>query len=297
MTHFPHDQFAKHCFEPLLSPIGKFTPSLKVSAEVREIDIYFEPSPSATPAADLGLLYRCVSRDTVFEPFRNAASPQEIRACVSKLYEIHNDILREAKRAKQVSPTSDKLPFLWIITPTFSEAVQRGFAAEQQREEWPPGVFFAPPDWCTGFIAVNRLPQTPDTLWFRLFCTGKFQAQAFAELAELPLDHPYRAPLMESLANYRVILESRSPRTSDEQELFMQLSPLYLEKIAAAEQRGEQLGTTKLVILLLTQKFEALPPRLLAQIESLSLEQLQVLASNTSSLSSIEDLSNWLDNI
>jgi hypothetical protein len=69
MTRFPHDQFAKHCFEPLLSSIGQFTPSLKVSAEVRESDIYFEPSPTASPPADLGLLYRCVSRATVFEPF------------------------------------------------------------------------------------------------------------------------------------------------------------------------------------------------------------------------------------
>jgi hypothetical protein len=47
MTRFPHDQFAKGCFEPLLSTIGKVTPAKKVSAEVREIDIYFEPNPNA----------------------------------------------------------------------------------------------------------------------------------------------------------------------------------------------------------------------------------------------------------
>jgi hypothetical protein len=144
MTRFPHDQFAKHCFEPLLSPIGKFTPSLKVNAEVREIDIYFEPTPSALPPADLGLLYRCVERATVFEPFRNAASPHEIRACASKLYELHNDILREAKRSKQSAPASDERLFLWIITPTLSEAVQDEFGASQKLDHWPPGVFFAP---------------------------------------------------------------------------------------------------------------------------------------------------------
>jgi hypothetical protein len=41
MTRTPHDQFAKHCFEPLLSSIGEFTPAKPVSAEVREIDVYF----------------------------------------------------------------------------------------------------------------------------------------------------------------------------------------------------------------------------------------------------------------
>jgi Domain of unknown function (DUF4351) len=296
MTRFPHDQFAKHCFEPLLSPIGRFTPSLKVSAEVREIDIYFEPSHSATPAADLGLLYRCIFRATVFEPFCNAASPHEIRACVSKLYELHNDIVREAKRDKQRPPHSlqyNQPPFLWIITPTLSEAVQTEFGAIQKLDEWPPGVFFTSKGWSTGFIVANRLPETPDTLWFRLFCTGKFQSRAFAELAQLPSDNPYRAPLLESLNNYRVILESKPSRTSGEQELFMQLSPLYLERIAAAEQVGEQ----RMLLRILEQRFTLLPSELVNRIESLGLEQLQSLVHSVFTFSSIEELSNWLDNI
>jgi hypothetical protein len=60
-------------------------------------------------------------------------------------------------------------------------------------------VLFAPKDWHIGFIVVHKLTKTPDTLWFRLFSTGNFQAQAFSELAQLPLDHPYRNPLMDSL--------------------------------------------------------------------------------------------------
>jgi Domain of unknown function (DUF4351) len=304
MTRFPHDQFAKHCFEPLLSPIGQFTPSLKVNAEVREIDIYFEPTPAALPPADLGLLYRCVGRATVFEPFRNAASAHEIRACASKL---HNDLLREAKRSKQRPPAPDQRPFLWIITPTLSEAVQAEFGASQNLEQWPTGVFFTPNGWLTGLIVVHKLPETPDTLWFRLFGTGNAQARAFAELTQLPSDHPYRAPLMESLANLRVILESRPSRTINEQELFMQLSPLYLEKIAAAEQvgeqrgerRGEQLGRLQerrdMVLMLLSQKFDSLPADLLARVESLSFEQLQTLTGSVLSLSSISELSTWLN--
>lgn len=288
MTRFPHDQFAKHCFEPLLSPIGQFTPSLKVNAEVREIDIYFEPTPSAVPPSDLGLLYRCVERATVFEPFRNAASPHEIRACASKLYELHNDILREAKRSKQRTPASEQRPFLWIITPTLSEAVQDEFGACQQLDHWPPGVFFTPTGWRTGFIVVHKLPATPDTLWFRLFGTGNFQVRAFAELTQLLIDHPYRAPLMESLANLRVILESKSSRTTNEQELFMQLSPIYLEKIAAAEQRGEQRGeqlgeqrgeqATQIKIAL-KMIGEQVPLETIARLTELSIEQIQELQS------------------
>jgi hypothetical protein len=216
----------------------------------------------------------------VFEPFRNAASPHEIRACASKLYELHNDILREAKRSKQSTPAPDQRPFLWIITPTLSEAVQDEFGAGQQLDHWPPGVFFAPSGWRTGFIVVHKLPETPDTLWFRLFGTGNFQARAFAELTQLPSDHPYRAPLMESLANLRVILESRPSRTTNEQELFMQLSPLYLEKIAAAEQVGEQEGRQKTQReIALKMIGEQVPLETIARLTELTVEQIQELQS------------------
>jgi Domain of unknown function (DUF4351) len=300
MTRTPHDQFAKHCFEPLLSSIGKFNPSLKVSAEVREVDVYFEPSPSASPPPELGLLRRCISRATLFEPFRNAASPHEIRACASKLYDVHNDIIRKANRTKERPPAPEQRPFLWIITPTLSETVQKGFGAVQN-VDWPSGVFFTPENWYTGFIVVHQLPKTPDTLWFRLFGTGNFQAQAFTELAQLPLDHPYRNPLMDSLANLKVILEERSSRTPEEQDLFMQLSPIYLEKIAAAEQIGEQRGRLQerreMVNLFLTEQFSPIPSELIARVEALNAEQFQSLATSVFRFSSIADLSNWLDRL
>ncbi len=158
MTRFPYDQFAKHCFEPLLAPIGKFTPSLKVNAEVREIDVYFEPSESVSPPPELGLLYRCINQPTSLEPFRNAVSSHEIRACASKLFELHNEIIREAKRLKQPPAAPDQRPFLWVITPTLSKSIQDEFGAIQKLGDWPPGVFFAPKGWYTGFIVVHKLP-------------------------------------------------------------------------------------------------------------------------------------------
>jgi hypothetical protein len=47
------------------------------------------------------------------------------------------------------------------------------------------------------------------------------------------------------LGNLKVILEARSNIEPEEQELIMQLSPLYLEKIQAAELVGEQRGEVK----------------------------------------------------
>jgi hypothetical protein len=44
MTKFPYDDFAKGFLEALLSPFGKVEPSYKIAAEVREVDVYFNPS-------------------------------------------------------------------------------------------------------------------------------------------------------------------------------------------------------------------------------------------------------------
>ncbi|WP_342745961.1 hypothetical protein [Brunnivagina elsteri] len=45
MTRFPYDQFAKDYLKELLQPLGKVETSLTVPAEIREIDVYFAPSP------------------------------------------------------------------------------------------------------------------------------------------------------------------------------------------------------------------------------------------------------------
>jgi hypothetical protein len=106
---------------------------------------------------------------------------------------------------------------------------------------------------------------------------------------------------MDSLANLKVILEERTSRTPEEQDLFMQLSPLYLEKIAAAEQAGEQRGRLQerreMVVLFITEKFNPAPPELISRVEALNVEQFQSLATSVFRFSSITDLSDWLDHI
>jgi predicted transposase/invertase (TIGR01784 family) len=94
----------------------------------------------------------------------------------------------------------------------------------------------------------------------------------------------YRAPLMESLTNLRVILGSRPSRTINEQELFMQLSPIYLEKIAAAEQHGEQRGEQRgeqetRIKIALKMIGEQVPLETIARLTELSIEQIQELQS------------------
>ena len=89
MTRFPHDEFAKGCFESLLSPLGTVQTSLKIGSEVREIDIYFQPNSPLEPTPDLGLLGQLATTNVAFEPFRNSVKVPQIRSCMSKLFDLH----------------------------------------------------------------------------------------------------------------------------------------------------------------------------------------------------------------
>ena len=80
MTRFIHDQFAKQLLTELLTPYGQVETSKDITAEVRQIDVLFIPSPQPTQSLEtLGILGRMAANYAIFEPFRNPVSKSEIR--------------------------------------------------------------------------------------------------------------------------------------------------------------------------------------------------------------------------
>ena len=283
MTIFAHDEFAKSFLENLLSPFGKVEPSYKIAAEVREVDVYFMPSVTTLNRTDLGLLARCVTELVVFEPFRNSVSVPDIRACMSKLYDLHAKIYREAKRKKQPEPKDNELPMLWILTPTLSDNILVSLGANLDAERGE-GVYLLPSAQKTGIIVIHRLPRTPETLWFRILGKEGTQRRAIEEVNELPQGHPYRQNTLELLSNLKVTLESQENIQPEDRDLIMQLSPLYLEKIQAAEQKGklegklegEQQKQQEIAVKMMQKN---IPLETIAELTELSIEQLQFLRS------------------
>lgn len=279
MTIFPHDEFAKSFLENLLSPFGKVEPAYKIAAEVREVDVYFMPSSNNLDRTDLGLLARCVTELVVFEPFRNSVSVPDIRACMSKLYDLHAKIYREAKRKKQPEPKDEELPMLWILTPTLSDNILMSLGANLDIKRGE-GVYLLPSAHKTGIIVIHRLPRTPETLWFRILGEDGVQRRAIQEVTELPSEHPYRQNTLELLGNLKVTLESQTNIQPEDRDLIMQLSPLYLEQIKAAEQKGEQRGKQEdrqEIALRMLGKNMSL--EVIAELTELNIEQLQSLRS------------------
>ena len=87
----------------------------------------------------------------------------------------------------------------------------------------------------------------------------------------------------------------------------MQLSPLFLEKLEAAEQKGEVKGKTQgrvegrveearaLVLRQLTRKLGNVSSVLLTQIEALPLERVELLGEDLLDFNSLADLESWLN--
>ena len=110
MTQFPHDRFAKDLLETLLSPFGEVQTAKTIDAQVREIDVYFTPDANIQTDARLGLLYKLAATPATFEPFRKAVTVGEIRSCIAKLIDLHNELTRQAKRDGKTKLTEADLP-------------------------------------------------------------------------------------------------------------------------------------------------------------------------------------------
>ncbi len=243
MTRQPHDQFAKQYLAELLAPLGEVETSRDVVSEVRQVDVWFMPasSPSIEPQ-NLGLLGKMASTACLLEPFRNAPTPVEIRNCQLKLYSLHGELLRKARR-EQNSVSEADLPRLWILSPSISSRLVNGFGAKLDPSgNWGTGIYFLPEFQKTALIGINQLPVTDETLWLRLLGRDAVQQQAIDELMALPQDHPLRGNILDLLANWRVNVEGRDNLTDEDRELLMNLSPAYQYWREKTLQEGKQEG-------------------------------------------------------
>jgi Domain of unknown function (DUF4351) len=290
MTRFVHDEFAKDYLEELLKPYGDVKSSSKVSGEIKEIDVLFTPLVQQTSNLEvLGLLGRFAEFPAILEPFRNAASSDEICDCIQKLLEVRALLRRDAKANKTKLQESD-IAKLWVLTPTASPALLSSFNVNQ-KSGWLPGVYFLGDALRTAIVAIHQLPQTPETLWLRILGRGSVQSQAIVELSNLPLNHPYKQATLELVYNLRQNLRVNQNLESDDRELIMRLEPLYQQDRERAKLEGQQ----DLIIRQLNRRLGEIDASLIEGVRGLSIEQLSILGEALLDFSVVADLEAWLN--
>lgn len=129
---------------------------------------------------------------------------------------------------------------------------------------------------------------------FRLMGKGRVQQTAMAEVAALPVDHPYRTSLLDLLISYRMELATKQDSDPEEQELVMQLSPLYLEQLEVTRLQGELKGQQEMVLQLLNRQVGKMPVNLQDQVYLLTIPQLKSLGEALLDFEQMSDLLAWM---
>jgi hypothetical protein len=286
------DQFSKQLLEEVLAPFGMVETSYEVSGEPQLVDVYFVPT---VQPSELGLLGRMAQTPCLIEPFRNQPTTDEIRSCLLKLFQVHGDFRRQARRA-ETSVVDAQLPFLWILASSASDGLLQQFEAATQ-EEWPSGVYFLPLALKAAVISINQLPRTDETLWLRLLGKGQTQQGAIEEVLAFDTRDPRRSSILRLLANWKISIEVTRQVEAQEEDLLMALSQAYLEWEHETEQRGRQEGRQEgelaIVLRLLTRRVGTIAPETEAQIRHLSPNQLEELGEALLDFTQLSDLNDW----
>jgi Domain of unknown function (DUF4351) len=283
------DQFSKQFLEEFLSPLGTVETSLEVAGEPQFVDVYFVPSAQAAKIpTDLGILGRMLQTPCLIEPFRNQPTLVEVRSCLLKLFQVHGDYHRRAKRSSESLPEGN-LPQLWILASSASEALLYKFGAISEEK----GVYFLPEALRTAIVSINQLPCDESTLWLRLLGKGRTQEQAIAEVIAFDAGDPRRSSILRLLANWKISIEVTG-QVAEEEELMMALSQAYLEWEQRTEQRGAAQEAQLLVLRQLKRRIGELSPVIQTQIQALSLAQIESLGEALLDFVSAEDLSLWM---
>jgi hypothetical protein len=247
VTRRRHDSLSKDLLSFWLEPLGRVETPRRVQSEERQIDLLFTAFPRGQTAAvdrrHLGLLGRMAQGVTALEAFRNPCTENEVRSGLVKLFELHADLLRKARRERR-SAARVPLPHLWVLTPTVSEALLASFEA-RPHAELPAGFLATAQGLGTTLVVASLLPVTPETLWLRLLGRGQVQQQAIAELGRLPSDHPLRYETVVRVLRWHTeALQKPRPSEAD-RELIMNGARLLTQWENRVRREGEARGEAK----------------------------------------------------
>lgn len=138
---------------------------------------------------------------------------------------------------------------------------------------WGKGIYTSPGVLRVAIIVANKLPRTPETLFFRLFGTGKVQKRAVKEVLALPENDNQRSQILRLLSSWKITIDVAETTNTDERKVAMLLSEVYQEWEEKTKQQGLEQGRLqeqRLVIEnLLKARFGEIDPELASIIPSL----------------------------
>lgn len=269
MTQKFYSLFVEHYLEGLLSPLGSVEVSGVITdSERRGIVLFFPKGTIQTERHSLGLLAKVAQSDCSIEVYCEQIGETEVRSCLHKLLNVFSTLNCRAS-AEGKTLDDDNLPRLWILVPSASPDLLKGFGAQLELESWSTGIYFLPNIFRIAIVAINQLPVTSETLWLRLLGRGVIQKQAVSEIIALPSSNRLRQNVLDIIYRWSISVMTQTDLTEDDQELIMNLTEAYQEARAQAVQEGVEQERRQVVENLLRFRFGSVDEELSRVVESL----------------------------
>lgn len=290
------DQLAKQIGKAALKASGLTVVHAEITPEPLHADLLHEPDPAkAAERKRLGLLGRLVSLPCLLEPYSDAPSAEEFRACLTKHLAWWQQRVRQqradGKRSEERPRRKPVDPFLWILCGGAPSSILTKLTLKAT-SEWPAGVYLFGDDVLrVGFVIASELPRERTTLLVRLMAAGSALSQAIEDLHALPLDAYERSAAERPLLHFQSAVAQQPTRTPDEQEFLNTMLKTWEETRNEGRNEGRIENAAEYVLDVLHARGIAVPAaarkRILAQKDP---KQLKIWHQKAIVAASVDDL-------
>jgi hypothetical protein len=310
MAQYKHDRFFKFYIQSLYKTKGDTQQNIQVrNDEDLEIDLMFigEPGKEGWQQEDLGLFDRLMKLHPtiIVEHYSSYLEETDLNKSITRknlYWEPKKKELTEIAKIEQKLTSSKRLsreaveqienqnPFTWILTVNCSDKILTLCDAQPDRE-LGVGVYRLIGLLRMGIVIIDRLPDSPETMWLKMLGNRESAQSAFQSIEQLSPDRREKNDIIRACVKYCVYLrdiptDSLTPEEQDFMKTMAQVDAWYETEINKAKLEGKiegklegklegELEGKKEIAINLLRKNIAL--EVVAEVTGFTIEQLQQL--------------------
>jgi antitoxin component of RelBE/YafQ-DinJ toxin-antitoxin module len=294
MAQYKHDRFFKFYIQALYKTKGETFKNIDVrNDEDLEIDCMFvaQSDKWGWQQEDLGLFDALMKKHPtiIVEHYSGYLNRKNINISVTRknlYWEPKEAGLIETARAELQLKKSEHLsedvreqielqnPFTWVLAVNCGDKLLN-LCEAKPLTEYGTGVYELSEFLRMGIVVIDRLPDSPQTLWLKMLGDKDSARKAFGEIDRLSPERREKNDIIKTSLKYCVYLKGLPTEslTEEEQEFMRTMEDVdawYEAEIAKAEQRKQQEIAANLLR-------KNIPLETITEATGLSIEQLQVL--------------------
>jgi hypothetical protein len=307
MAQYKHDRFFKFYVQALYKTKGETRKNIKVmNDEELEIDCMFvsQSDKFGWQQEDLGLFDRLMKKHPkiIVEHYSGYLNQKNLNVSITRknlYWEPMEAELIEAARINLQLKKSEPLsadakaqiefqnPFTWVLAVNCGDKLL-SLCEAKPLTEYGAGVYELSKFLRMGIVVIDRLPDEEDTLWWKMLGDKDSARRAFGEIEQLSPSRREKNDIIRMSLKYCVYLRGLPTESlTEEEQDFMRtmeqvdawLDAEIAEAAQKAQERGEERKQQEIVLKMLRKN---MPLEIIAEFTELSIEQLQILRSQSS---------------